>query len=230
MKQIFYVPSKGTQSWQELLADPEKHWKTGYSARTMAYCWEDNEGFPEEFECAFEKSKIDQPEIILALPEFKVDLDTAKRPSQNDLFVLAKDNSGLVVIMVEGKVEEAFDKTIKEWQEQESAGKKKRFEYLLKQLQLEARKDKDYDSYYYQLFHRTVSAVKTAKQFGTKKAMMIVHSFSQKYKHFDAYENFTKLFINEGNIEYDKIYYCKQIDGIDLYLGWIVGDKNYLNC
>jgi uncharacterized protein DUF6946 len=30
-----YLPTVGPQDWQKLLADPEKEWRTGYSARTM---------------------------------------------------------------------------------------------------------------------------------------------------------------------------------------------------
>ena len=225
MNQIFYVPTKETKSWQELLADPEKHWRSGFSAKTLAHCWEDNEGFPKEFDLTFKKSGL-HPEILLAIPEFKVDLDNAKRPSQNDIFVLAKDNEGLIVIMVEGKVEEPFDKTIEEWEKQESDGKKQRLDYLLEQLQLD--KNANYALYHYQLFHRTVSAIKTAKKFGAKKAMMIVHSFSQTHSHFDAYKDFAKLFTKDESIELDKILYCKQVGEVDLFLGWIVGDKKYL--
>ena len=226
MNQIFYVPSKGTQSWQELLASPEKQWKNGYSAKTLAQCWEDNEGFPKEFDYVFRKSNL-QPEILLAIPEFKVNLDTAKRPSQNDIFVLAKDYEGSIVIMVEGKVEEPFDKTVEEWKKQESDGKKQRFDYLLEKLELD--KNANYDLYYYQLFHRTVSAIETAKKIGAKKAMMIVHSFSKTHSHFDVYKDFAKLFKNDDIIELDKIFYCKKISKIDLFLGWVVGDKKYLD-
>jgi len=37
----FYVPSKGLGFWKAFLAEPEKQWKTGYSARALAYCWEE---------------------------------------------------------------------------------------------------------------------------------------------------------------------------------------------
>jgi hypothetical protein len=227
MNQKFYVPTKGAKSWQELLASPEEHWKTGFSAKTLANCWEDNEDFPEEFETAFESSKLEKPEILLAIPEYKVDLDTNTRPSQNDIFILAKDDTDLIVIMVEGKVDESFDKTIKEWNTKKSTGKIKRLNYLLDQLSLDNKKN--YETYYYQLFHRTVSALKTAEKFGAKKAMMIVHSFNQEHKHFDAYKDFVQLLYNDKEIiEHDKIYFCKQINEVDLYVGWISGDEKYL--
>ena len=223
MNNKFYVPTKGTESWQELSS--EKHWKNKHSAKTLAQCWEDNKGFPKEFCYVFRKSNL-QPEILLAIPEYKVKLDTAKQPSQNDIFVLAKDKNdeGLIVIMVEGKVNEPFGKTIMKWKKNEN--KEQRFDYLLEQLELN--KNANYYSYNYQLFHRTVSAIKTAKKFGAKKAMMIVHSFSETNSHFEDYKKFAKLFKNDENIELDKIFYCKKIGEVKLFLGWIVGDKKYL--
>src|SRR5438034_723792 len=39
-----YLPTVAPQDWQKLLADPEKQWRTGYSARTIAYAWEAAKG------------------------------------------------------------------------------------------------------------------------------------------------------------------------------------------
>ena len=35
-----YVPSQGPEDWQQILIEPDKQWKTGYSAKSLAYCWE----------------------------------------------------------------------------------------------------------------------------------------------------------------------------------------------
>jgi len=43
-----FVPSTGPADWQQLLAEPDKHWARGYSARTLAHCWEDAKEFPRE--------------------------------------------------------------------------------------------------------------------------------------------------------------------------------------
>jgi hypothetical protein len=43
-----FVPSSGPGDWRCLLADPEKHWARRRSARTLAHCWEDADGFPPE--------------------------------------------------------------------------------------------------------------------------------------------------------------------------------------
>lgn len=47
MPRIF-VPSSGPGDWRSLLAKPDKHWARGYSARTLAHCWEEVDGFPVE--------------------------------------------------------------------------------------------------------------------------------------------------------------------------------------
>ena len=46
MKRI-YIPTRGVEDWQRLLAEPEKQWKTGL-ARSIAYSWEEAGGFPHE--------------------------------------------------------------------------------------------------------------------------------------------------------------------------------------
>lgn len=40
-----YIPTTSPEDWRRLLAEPDKHWKRGYSARALACCWE-TEGFP----------------------------------------------------------------------------------------------------------------------------------------------------------------------------------------
>ncbi len=81
----------------------------------------------------------------------------------------------------------------------------------------------------YQLFHRTVSAILIAEQFTAKKAIMIVHSFSQSNEWFDDYLKFVKLLNSNINPKVNEIYKCKTlITGIDLNVGWIKGDKKYL--
>jgi hypothetical protein len=36
------IPASNPEDWKKFLADPEKHWKKGYSARTLAYCWQNS--------------------------------------------------------------------------------------------------------------------------------------------------------------------------------------------
>ena len=53
-----YIPSSGASSWQQFLADSEKQWKTGYSAKSLAYSWEEADGFPEEIATALADPEI----------------------------------------------------------------------------------------------------------------------------------------------------------------------------
>ena len=49
----YYIPTKGPEDWKGLLAQPEKHRRTGYSAKTLAHCWEDAHGFPKCVQTVF---------------------------------------------------------------------------------------------------------------------------------------------------------------------------------
>ncbi|MDR1782873.1 MAG: hypothetical protein LBR13_01235 [Dysgonamonadaceae bacterium] len=227
MSKKIYVPTKNTEDWRQLLADPEKHWKDGYSAKSLAECWENSgNGFPDEIKKMFAEGHL-KLEMLLAIPEYQVCLDPNGHPSQNDIFVLVtskdKDELGLAVIMVEGKVNEEFDKIISEWND--SNGKKNRFNFLAKKLEI----IEDIALYYdfrYQLFHRTVSAILTAEKFYAKKAIMLVQSFSKTDKWFDDYAKFVKMLNADIQVQTGKIHKCKTLkSGIDLFVGWVKSSK-----
>ncbi len=119
--------------WQSLLAEPDKQWKTGYSARTLASCWMDADGFPPEVAAAFQAGSdllLTGLRALLGVPEFKVPLPGGARPSQNDIFVLAQSAAEAVAIMVEGKGAESFGPTIEEWLRGASPGKVQRLAFL----------------------------------------------------------------------------------------------------
>ncbi|MCH8060884.1 MAG: hypothetical protein IH861_00090 [Chloroflexi bacterium] len=223
-----YVPAEGPEDWKQLLADPQLHWKKGYSARTLAYCWEeDNEDFPVCVRRVFEASGIrlfERAELLLAFPEYKVHLPGGSRPSQNDIFVLGKGEGELISITIEGKVSEPFGPTVEEWNKNGSPGKQQRLAFLLNLLGL---KKKDVDGVRYQLMHRTASALIEAQKFNAKNAMMLVHSFSQSDKWIEDYRRFVELFgLEVGGA--DEIVGPRHLHGVDLYFGWVRGDKKYL--
>src|SRR6266850_2764548 len=220
--------TSGPEDWQALLADPTKHWKTGCSARTLAYCWEEAaaEGFPPEVSKALQQTdeaSLRELTPILAIPEFKVPLPGGVRPSQNDLFVLARGAKGPVSIMVEGKVSESFGPTLGEWRNEASQGKKQRLQFLLRTLGL---MEVPTASIRYQLLHRAASAVITGEQFRAAAAVMLVHSFSEQRFGWSDYESFAKLFgvdAKEGVV---------QRLGRDsmppLFCVWVVGNFKFL--
>jgi hypothetical protein len=193
MSRIFAFTS-GAQDWRALLADPEKQWRTGYSARTLAHCWEATSGFPPEVASVISNASdpvIGEIAPLLAMPEFKVPLPGGTRSSQNDIFVLAKSSAGPVSIMVEGKVRESFGPTISEWLVDASAGKQRRIDYLQSVIGLSAVPE---GAIRYQLMHRAGSAVIVGEQFRAAAALLLVHSFSQECVGWSDYEAFLRLF------------------------------------
>jgi len=169
-----YLPSVGPDSWQQLLAKPELHWATGYSARTLAHSWEAAAGLPPEI-AQLLKSLGGEAELLLALPEHKTPLPGGRRESQSDVFALLRVARQVVACTIEGKVDEPFGPTVEEWLVDASSGKQERLGYLAKLLGLSEPVAGDVR---YQLFHRTASAVVEAQRFGASGAAMIVHSFS----------------------------------------------------
>lgn len=194
MKRI-YIPTTSPEDWRQFLAEPQKQWRSGYSARELAECWEAADGFPASIQTMLAGSAfpaLRKLDLILAIPEHKVNLPGGGHPSQNDLFVLGKTADGeLVSVMVEGKVAESFGSTLETWLMNASDGKRARLKFLCETLGLAQEPPLQIR---YQLLHRAVSAVLEARQFNARYAMMIVHSFSPEKAWLADYEAFLELF------------------------------------
>lgn len=220
--------SSEPNDWKKLLADPVKHWRSGFSACTLAHCWEAADGFPPEVALALRGSTeplLSNITPLLAVPEFKVPLPGGVRASQNDIFVLARSSAGPVSIMIEGKVNESFGPTLGTWKSEGSPGKEERLNFLLRTLGL---KESPADSVRYQLFHRAASAIITGEQYRAVAAVMVVHSFSEARVGWPDYEAFTGLFgvkAKEGQIQR-----LGSTSRIPLFGVWVVGDAKFLKC
>lgn len=223
MKKV-YVQTSGLEDWRKLLARPEKHWRKGYSARSLACCWEEAGGIPKDVLAVISQVPyLTDMETLIVIPEHKVPLPGGERSSQNDCWVLARTPNDLVSIAVEGKVFEPFGPTIGEWSKDSSSGKTKRLAYLCSQLGIDIGLP---ESIRYQLLHRTASAVIEAKRFHAKQAVMVVHSFSQTAEWFDDYKAFASLFGANANI--DEIVSVRSSRDINRYLAWVSGGEQYL--
>lgn len=224
---LIYAPTQGAETWQQFLAEPDKQWRTGYSARTMAYCWESATDFPDEIKSVLMTvSEFQELELLLAIPEHKVALPPYHAAaSQNDLFVLAKSMSSgdLVSMTVEGKVAEPFGQTVEEWSRNLSPGKQERLDYLKRELGITLERN---SGIRYQLLHRTVSAILEARRFNAKYAVMLVHSFSPSHEWFADYRAFLELY--DVQAERNKLYFLRDCDGIGLYSGWASGNTDFL--
>ena len=215
----YFIPANTPEDWRQLLADPDKQWKTGYSAKSLAYSWQKREDFPHSVKRVFRDSGINlfqDIELLIASPEWKVSLPGGRRASQNDIFVLARGSNQLISIMVEGKVRESFGEIVSEWKSDRSKGKQTRLSYLCDLLRLDK---EQVDHIRYQLLHRTASALMEAKRFNAQNALMLVHSFSQENDGFQDYCQFLSLFKLKGKM--NAIERPINIGGIRLYFGWV---------
>ena len=219
-----YIPASSAEDWAQFLAEPVKQWRSGYSARTLAYSWQEADGFPAEAKAVLSTSKeFADIEMLLGIPEHQVPLPGGSRPSQNDLWVLARSGSALVSIAVEGKVSEPFGPTLDEWLVDSSQGKLTRLAYLCEQLGLEEPLP---GTVRYQLLHRTASAVIEARRCCARHAIMLVHSFSQTHEWFTDYSAFARLVGAE--VEVNRLVSVGRRGEVDLHLCWVCGDARYL--
>ena len=213
------VPTLGADDWRRFLADPEKHWKRGYSAMAAALSWEAANGVPPEISELFGGSL----ELLLAIPEHKVALPGGGRESQCAVFALARCADETIAIAIEAKVNEPFGPTIGEWMANASEGKIERIRFICNLLGL---KELPPEALRYQLFHRTAAAVLEANRFKTDRAAMIVQSFSQEHRWLDDFQAFAGLFGLHAGPGQGLVH--KLPSGMDLTLGWAVGSETFL--
>jgi Domain of unknown function (DUF6946) len=216
-----YVPSDGPESWRGFLADPEKQWKAGYSARMLAERWESGPGtLPPEIDAllASHGDFANGPrELLIALPEHKVALPGGGRETQTDVFALVGLADGTLSLAVEGKVNESFGPMIGDWLVDASQGKRTRLAYLCGLLGCASPPAHTR----YQLLHRAAAAVIEAARFRSVSAAMIVHSFSAEARWFEDFAAFSRLLGAE--IGPAGIARTMLPSGLPLYLGWAKG-------
>lgn len=223
-----YVPSKGPEDWQPLLAKPDRHWKTGFSAKSLAYCWEEARGFPKSVQSAMAASDpkvFGDVEMLLAIPEHQVSLPpTDGRPTQCDLFVLARNGDGLITMAVEAKVDEPFGEIVSERFKNPTDGERVRLEFLCDLLELDAGRR---NGCRYQLLHRTAATILEAKRFSARHAVMAVHSFSRTRKWLAGYQNFAAC-LGCASAPPGQFVHVGMRGGVHLHLGWVAGEEEFL--
>jgi hypothetical protein len=213
--------------WRSLLADPQRHWKPGHSAKTLACSWYSAGGFPPEVAAVFANApylQLHDLKPIAGLPEFRVPLPGGNRPSQSDLFILASSAGRLVTITIEGKAREPFGPTLREWLEKPTKGRQQRLASICELLQLP---DQLPQTIRYQLLHRTAASVLAAQTFCCNIAIMLVHSFGTLLADSVAdYQDFLSLFDASAGIGELAFVGCRK--GIDIYFGWAQGEEKWL--
>jgi hypothetical protein len=231
MKRIF-VPTVSGSDWQRLLGKPELHWKSGRSAMSAAACWEESEPqLPREISDVLEASgneSLASLELLVAIPEWEVDLPGGDRPSQTDVLAITRNELGLVILGVEAKVDEEFGPTLGKQRTNASEGQLERISYLERELGCAESLD---DSIRYQLLHRTVSAILTARAFHASTAVMLVHSFSPDSRWREDFEAFAEA-ISGKRVTDDLFEIEIEIElgqGPRLIIGWCKGAEEFLS-
>jgi 5-methylcytosine-specific restriction endonuclease McrA len=215
-----YIPSRGAQDWQRLLAKPDLHWKPGASAQALAEAWEAGTPWPGDVAAALTASGLGGLDLLLALPEHRTPLPGGTRASQTDLLVLARRPAGAqVVLAVEGKAAEPFgEHTVAEWRRQSASdGRRARLAFLLERLGLPD--DATLAGLRYQLLHRTVAALLEAERFGAPEAVMLVHSFSPTAAWRDDYVRFAQAL--RARPDDGPIVPAPVPGDVALHLGWV---------
>jgi hypothetical protein len=225
-----YKPIASAEEWREFLAQPDLHWKTGYSARTFAHCWQDaatcDRGVPEELRTAFDSvERLRGLEALIALPEHKVPLPGGTRSSQTDLWLLGRTSSDLVSVAIEAKAREDFGPVVSRWiaEADVASGKRERLTALRNTLQLAD--DLSLDAVRYQLLHRAASAIIEARRFHAPIAVMLVHAFGGE-SDFAQYREFARLF--DVEVAEDRLVQVPKLSGPELFLGWVRGADRWL--
>jgi len=95
------ISASSPEYWKGFLAEPDKDWRSRYSARALAYCWQEADGIPPDvLSVLSQTSPLKGLKTIFSIPEYQVPLPGGARPSQNDVWVLAWSEEGLVSIAV----------------------------------------------------------------------------------------------------------------------------------
>jgi hypothetical protein len=222
-----YVPTQSAEDWKAHLAEPENHWRSGYSARTLASAWQTAQNdFPPEISRIFAQSTVEgfaSAMPIVGIVEHVVPMPGKGYPSQIDLFVLAKAEAGLIAIAVEGKVSETFGPTLREW----NTGSDNKGVRLAGIQQLIGLTSPPSPTVRYQLLHRTASAVSEAQRFDASFAVMLIHSFSRNDENFEDFRAFVELYGQQAAS--DELLMLTQINEIQLLTAWVHGDLRFLN-
>ena len=198
---------------------PKGHWKKGHSAYELAHSWVRANGIPEPVAKVLRQAEeFRGMELIEGIFEKKTKLRPPVRgPSHTDLLALIGDGNGCVVLGVEGKVNEGFGKVVSKWLNGASEGKKQRLSGLRETLQLE---DSDAQNLRYQLLHRTAATIYEAQSYKVCKAVMLVHSFSEKHKGFDDFRKFAEAIKAPVSCR-NKLSEEVTLEGVALRLAWV---------
>jgi hypothetical protein len=226
MPQLFFGPNdaplSNAEGVRQFLGKPELHWKERFSAFETAHSWFSAEDLPPairdilQAEPAFATAQLQK-----ACFEVQTQLDdTGRGPSQTDVLAFLQTRTGILVLGVEGKVNEPFGEFVSDWNDY-SPSKLRRLAGLIQKLRL--KKSKIIGSLRYQLLHRTVATLLEAEKAGAAEAVMLVQSFSPNDVRADFvdFQNFAAA-MGAPVAAPGALSQPIQLDRIPLRLGWTI--------
>lgn len=194
-----------------------------FSAMSVAQSWEAaDDALPREIADLLntsDDSGLHGAELLLAIPEYQVELPGGSRSTQTDVFALVRTRASLAALAVEGKVDETFGPTVAA---KRSEGAGARLSFLHELLGLDATATANLR---YQLLHRTAAAVILAQRFRADSALLVVQSFSPEDRWIEEFERFSSAL----GVQARKGRLMKVGDrgGKTLHLGWVCGDQRF---
>jgi hypothetical protein len=219
-----HIATRGAGTWKERLVNPSLHWKREYSAFETAVSWElaskSKSGLPLPIHNLFVNSGYDEPTLIYAVAEHRVDLPPgAIAPSQCDVWAVVKTSSGMLSLSVEAKAGEAFgDAILEKWLssgdgEHSKNNREIRWDYV----RLHLPKSDLYEKVRFQILHRCAASVIEAKRLGFQHAAFVVQAFNTPDVSFQDYA----LFCKAVNLPAARGTMAKtSVNGISLGVGW----------
>lgn len=199
------------------LGKGEEHWKVGRSAHSLCTLWHAANGIPASVKTVLQTSPaLEGLGLVDGFMERLVDLGDGRQPSQTDLMAVCADQRGLVVMAVEGKVDETFGKHVGKWRDG-SPTKEARLKRLCTLLGL------NIDAVAplrYQLLHRTASAMLEARRYRTSRAALLVHSFCPLNSGFDDFSQFVRA-MGFPAPAVNRMLEPRLVSGHELSVGWV---------
>ena len=133
---------------------------------------------------------------------------------------LLRNDLGLISLSVEAKAGESFDKTVDQWLNQngKKVGREARLQWLAEALH-GAVEPKGLGILRYQLFHRTVSALKEAHRCGAFAAVMLVQAFpgaEESFSDFSQFANYLGV-----AVEPERLAKVPSHETPTLFIGWV---------
>ena len=216
---FFYAePITNPENVIQHLAKQERHWKKGYSAYELAHSWVRAKGIPDPVAAVLNQAEeFRRMELIEGFFEKETALRSRGRPSQTDLLALIGDGAGFAVLGIEGKVDEPFGLFVSEWLTDASANKQERLSVLRETLGLA---DFAVSTLRYQLLHRTEASVYEAQRYRVRRAVMLVHSFSDSHSWFDDFQRFADA-IGAPVSHPNELSADVTAEGVSLRLAWV---------